>query len=74
MGPGAIIWIAASSCPGMAVGVYVGAGVNVRVGSGVMVGVSVGIDATYVAVTASPAVCAMDSAVRATTVGRYSGG
>ena len=36
MGPGAKIWIAAGSCPGMVVCVKVGAGVGLSVGSGVL--------------------------------------
>ena len=70
MGPGAKIRIAAGSCPGMVVGVKVGPAVGLSVGSGVSVGDRCGVRAIAVSV---PEMFA-ESAVRAMTVGRYSGG
>lgn len=70
IGPGAKIWIAAGSWPGMVVSVRVGIGVGLNVGSGVSVGGCVGVKAITVSVAetfAAPAVNAM-------IVGRYSGG
>jgi len=74
IGPGAWISIAADLWSGMEVEVKVGAGVKVRVGAGVWVGNSVGREASWVAVAESLTAWAMASAVKATTVGRYSGG
>jgi hypothetical protein len=70
MGPGEKIWIAAGSCPGMVVGVKVAFGNGVRVGAGVVVGGSTGVKAKAVSVSEILAA----SAVRAMTVGTYSGG
>ena len=70
MGPGAKIRIAAGSCPGMVVAVKVGPGVGLRVGSGVSVENCCGVRAFAVSV---PEMFA-ESAVKALTVGRYSGG
>ena len=70
MGPGASIWIAAGSCPGMVVCVNVGRGRAVRVGLGVFVSGKLGVSARAVAV---PDVFSA-SEVNATTVGKYSGG
>jgi len=70
IGPGAKIWIAAGSCPGMVVFVDVGWGVGLRVARGVLEGRTVGVSAkaTWVPKTFAA------SAVNAITVGRYSGG
>jgi len=70
IGPGAKIRIAAGSCPGMVVGVKVGPGMGLSVGSGVSVRDCWGVRAIAVSV---PEMFA-ESAVRAITVGRYSGG
>jgi hypothetical protein len=70
MGPGAEIWIAAGSCPGMVVLVNVGCGVGLRVGLGVLVGGKLGVRASATSVPSAFAA----SAVWAITVGRYSGG
>jgi len=58
----------------MDVGVCVGPGVKVSVGSGVCVDSSTGKEAANVSVAELLADRAIDSAVKATTVGRYSGG
>ena len=70
MGPGAKIWIAAGSCPGIVVWVNVAWGVGLRVGRGVSEGNTGGVSARA---TSVPIIFAA-SAVRAITVGRYSGG
>jgi hypothetical protein len=66
IGPGAKIWIAAGSCPGIVVCVNVGRGVGLDVGSGISVGGAVGVRASA---TSVPNLFA-DSAVNAITVGR----
>jgi hypothetical protein len=70
MGPGAQIWIAAGSWLGMVVCVNVARGVGLSVGLGVLVGGKFGVRASD---TSVPRMFAA-SAVRAMTVGRYSGG
>jgi len=70
IGPGAEIWIAAGSCPGMVVCVKVARGVGLSVGLGVFVGWRTGVRAKAVSVAEMLAA----SAVHAITVGRYSGG
>src|SRR5688572_19953706 len=70
MGPGAKIWIAAGSCPGIVVWVNVAWGVGLRVGRGVWEGSTGGVSASA---TSVPILFAA-SAVSAITVGRYSGG
>ena len=70
MGPGAKIWIAAGSCPGIVVCVKVGRGVGLNVGLGVLVGGKSGVRASATSVPKTFAA----SAVSAITVGRYSGG
>ena len=76
IGPGEMNWTALRAWPGMEVGVFVGLGVGVSEGSGVSVGSSnalgtiVGVKAIAVSVPNTFA----DSAVKAMTVGKYSGG
>jgi len=70
IGPGAKIWIDAGLCPGMVVWVKVGRGLGLDVGLGVFVGDRDGVKAMAVSVAELLAA----SAVRAMTVGRYSGG
>jgi hypothetical protein len=70
MGPGAKIWIAAGSCPGMVVAVKVARGVGLSVGRGVLLGRTVGVRASATSVPRRFAA----SAVNAITVGTYSGG
>src|SRR5918993_3957043 len=70
IGPGAKIWIAAGSCPGIVVCVNVARGVGLRVGLGVLEGGMSGVKARATSVPSAFAA----SAVIAITVGRYSGG
>lgn len=70
IGPGEKIWIAAGSCPGMVVAVNVARGVGLKVGVGVSDGERTGLRAMAVSVAELLAA----SAVKAMTVGRYSGG
>ena len=70
IGPGAKIWIAAGLWLGIVVCVNVGWGVGLRVGRGVLEGRTVGVRASATSVPKTFAA----SAVRATTVGTYSGG